>query len=137
MAQGVQNHSRPDSVYVVAILASVFGVILVFGGASRIIWDSYWNGYPLFALFGFLSLLVGVLDIVVAYGFYYAGGWAGAMGIVASLVTAVFSVLTVDEIGRSVSVNVGFSGVSSFAILYPLAVVYSITRTNVQYYFSH
>jgi uncharacterized YccA/Bax inhibitor family protein len=123
-------------VYVVSVLAAVFGILLVFGGASNMVSDPFWNWYPMFALFGFLSLLVGVLDIAVAYGFYYARRWSGTLGIIASLVTVVFSALTI-EVTRSASVNVGFYGVSPFAILYPLAVVYSITRTNVQYYFSH
>lgn len=138
----MQKPSRPDAVYVVTILAAVLGLLLVSGGvvfvavftvASVGIWPlSLGVPDPNFLPVAFALLLLGILNIGVGAGFYYAWPSSRIVGIIASIVTGILSTLTINT--GSVLLG-GFSVVSPFAILYPLAVIYCLTRMNIRTYF--
>ena len=125
--------SPPNGVYVVTVIALILGINSVLGGESWIT-NLGRESSSAFALFGVVSLLVGILDIAVAAGFFWARSWSWAWGILASIVTSVLSALEVNVLSQSLSAGLGVNVVNIAWIIFPLVIIYYLTRTTVKAY---
>jgi len=112
---------RPTGISVLAILAGLFGIILVIGGvavglvASAIsdFIKSYAEEYGAtigvgivdfsglieagLIAFAAIALIFGILYIVVAYGFWIGAGWSRLLAIILSVLGIIFGLITLPS----------------------------------------
>jgi hypothetical protein len=150
----MQKQSRPRGITIIAILIIIAGVLsLLVGIGLVVIGPIIMNVSPnsnlgsqiepqilglVFAVFGAISLALGVADLVMAYGLWKGKGWAWtisvillfigiAMDIISISITGVFSNagsnLSGDIAGSIVSI-----GISAF-------IIYYLYRPHVKAYF--
>jgi hypothetical protein len=131
----VQKPSPPNGVYVLTVIAMLLGIGFVLGGGTWIT-TAVRQSFSALALVGVVFLLVGILDIIVGVSFFWARPWSWAWGILASIVTGIFSVLEVNVQGQSLSVGVGVNATSIVRIVFPLAISYYLTTSSVKSYLS-
>lgn len=103
----MKKASPPNGVYVVTFIALMLGINSVLGGGAWIT-NSVRQSSSAFALVGVVSLLVGILDIAVGAGFFWARSWSWALGILAALVTGILGALEMNVQSQSLSVGTGF-----------------------------
>ncbi len=81
--------SRPTGVTVLAVLALIGAVLALFATASGSLgaW-AFGAGLTVAVLYGFYSLALAVLYLVLAYGMWTLKRWAWMFGIIAMALTA-------------------------------------------------
>src|SRR5438046_9949933 len=101
----------------------MLGINSVLGGGAWIT-NSVRQSSSAFALVGIVSLLVGILDIAVGAGFFWARSWSWALGILAALVTGILGALEMNVQSQSLSFGLGFSAVNVAWIIFQFVFVY-------------
>src|SRR5213592_1147424 len=147
----MQKLSRPTGVTVLAILAILVAIFLLFTGAvliglglvigtyaaSQITSSLAAAGYPglaslgagtiaaIITAFGAIFLILGLLDVALGVGFLGGKGWAWTLGMIVSVINIVWNIL-----------QIGFGSYSSaFGVIIFVIIAYYLTRPHVKAFF--
>ncbi len=147
----MQKLSRPTGVTVLAILAILVAIFLLFTGAvliglglvigtyaaSQITSSLAAAGYPglaslgagtiaaIVTAFGAIFLILGLLDVALGVGFLGGKGWAWTLGMIVSVINIVWNLL-----------QIGFGSYSSaFGVIIFVIIAYYLTRPHVKAFF--
>lgn len=128
-----QRPPRPTGIAILAILEVLGGLLVLFGGLSIMVIAGSWYAYPygygpttgLFAAFGGILFLLGILSMAVGWGMWSGKGWSWTWGVVLYGIGIIVSLFSINYGGWSNLVSL---------FLYFLILWY-ITRPGVQAYF--
>src|SRR5213080_3422230 len=147
----MQKLSRPTGVTILAILAILAAIFLLFTGAvliglglvigtyaaSQITSSLAAAGYPglaslgagtiaaIITAIGAVFLILGLLDVAVGVGFLGGKGWAWTLGMIVSIIGIVLDV-----------VQIGFGAYSNvLGLIIGIIIVYYLTRPHVKAFF--
>jgi len=147
----MQKLSRPTGVTILAILAILVAIFLLFTGAvliglglvigtyaaSQISSALAAAGYPglaslgagtiaaIITAFGAIFLILGLLDVALGVGFLGGKGWAWTLGMIVSVINIVWNIL-----------QIGFGSYSSaFGVIIFVIIAYYLTRPHVKAFF--
>jgi len=147
----MQKLSRPTGVTILAILAILAAIFLLFTGtvliglglvigtyaASQISSALAAAGYPglaslgagtiaaIITAFGAIFLILGLLDVALGVGFLGGKGWAWTLGMIVSVINIVWNIL-----------QIGFGSYSSaFGVIIFVIIAYYLTRPHVKAFF--
>jgi hypothetical protein len=111
---------RPTGVTVLAVVAAIGGVLLIFSGLALLglgaIFAAFGGGFAF--LLGLISLALGIAELAMAYGFWMVRPWAWTWGVALQAISVVFSLLEL-LLGGDLS-NLVFSLIVAGVILYYL-----------------
>jgi len=143
--------SRPTGVTILAVLAILGAIFLLFSGAvliglglvigtyaaSQITSSLAAAGYPglaslgagtiaaIITAFGAIFLILGLLDVALGVGFLGGKGWAWTLGMIVSVINIVWNIL-----------QIGFGSYSSaFGVIIFVIIAYYLTRPHVKAFF--
>ncbi len=147
----MQKLSRPTGVTILAILAILGAIALLFSGAvliglglvigtyaaSQVTSSLAGAGYSglaslgagtiaaIVTALGAVFLILGLLDLAVGVGFLGGKGWAWTLGMIVSVINIVLSI-----------VQIGFGSYSSaFGLIIWIIIAYYLTRPHVKAFF--
>ena len=115
--------TQPTGVVVLVTLGAIFGIFTFIGGLSVFGFGAFVTSSPdflggFFSAIGFLALVIGVLEIVAAYGAWLLRAWSWRLGVLVAIASIVVNVLWVVAGG---SVGFGVVGIlAALVILYCL-----------------
>ena len=123
LAQKIEKIERPVLIVIAAILFGITGVLEVLSGlifaalGPMILMESselasFVEGSVI--LFGGIFLVVGMLDVAVAYGLWELKKWGGTLGIILGIISLLLSI-------PFVAIDFGFSLVLSLAMIILIA----------------
>jgi uncharacterized membrane protein (DUF2068 family) len=123
--------SRPTGVTIIAILVALVGVIALLAGAGLAAASSY-IGVALgrsfaagfIGIFGGVMIVLGLLYLFLAYGFWNGKGWAWIVGVILMIIGIVLGIAMLF---------ISYSSIVS--ILIDLLILYYLTRPNVKAFF--
>ena len=91
--------ARPMGITVIAILAFIGGIFLVFAGLAALGFGALFAAATglggLLIPFGIVSLTLGVANLALGYGFWTLVAWAWRLGVILALVDVVWSLVNV------------------------------------------
>jgi hypothetical protein len=142
---------RPKGVVIIAVLEFLLGAIVVLGSLGLFLlaglstseeFHNYisqqlpqWvidNAVLVFGSLGTVMLIIGIVNILIGYGFWNAKPWAWTLGVVFAIIT-IFSAFINPLI-------YGFDNPSwivslLLSLIFPWAILYYLNRPNVKTYF--
>jgi len=118
--------TRPTGITILAILSAIGGVLGIFAGLGATILGSVVASVTgglggLLAIIGLVSLVVGVAELVLAYGFWTLKPWAWMLGVGLQVVSIALAVLWVIG-GTSITsevISVAVAGVILYYLWQP------------------
>jgi hypothetical protein len=124
--QPTQAGTRPTGITVLAILAAIGGVFALLGGLALIGLGGLASasGVGGFAvIIGLLLLVLGVLQLVLAYGFWGLKPWAWTLGVGLQVASVVLSLLQfLNNTGGGITsliISIVISGVILYYLFQP------------------
>jgi hypothetical protein len=107
------------------ILASTYAFLgsLMANGSEGVTFGAGFGGFLAVAgaIIGGILVVIGIVDLVVAYGVFKGSGWAWMLCIIFAVISMVFGILTFP--------------VGIISILFNALIIYYLTRRNVKEYF--
>jgi len=97
---------RPTGVTILAVLAAIGGVFSILGGLAAFGLGSFYaavTGNAFVTLFGLLILVLGVVYLGVAYGFWMLKPWGWTWGVVVPAAGVVIALVQLVLAGGSVT----------------------------------
>ena len=120
--------ARPTGITILAVLSAIGGVLSILGGVALFGLGSVAAGatgtagyFGLGAIFGLLLLVVGIANLVFAYGAWSLQPWAWTLGVALQVLSLIFAALTVlggGDIGSQV-IGVVISAVILYYLFTP------------------
>jgi hypothetical protein len=108
--------------FILAVTYAFLGSVLA-GGSEGVTFSAGFGGFLVVAgaIIGGILVLIGIVDLVVAYGVFKGKGWAWMLCIIFAVISMVFGILTFP--------------VGIITILFNALIIYYLTRRNVKEYF--
>jgi len=107
------------------ILASTYAFLgsLMASGSEGVTFSAGFGGFLAVAgaIIGGILIVIGIANLVIAYGIFKGSGWAWMLCIIFAAISMVFGVLTFP--------------VGLITILFNALIIYYLTRRNVKVYF--
>ncbi len=114
---------RPTGITILAVLAAIGGVLAILGGLALLtVGAAISAAYALggvVAFIGLFALVIGILDLIVAYGFWGLKPWAWTLGVGLQVAGIVLNVIQYVNNSANLSGTI-ISIVIAAAILYYL-----------------
>jgi hypothetical protein len=142
---------RPFGVVLIAILEALLGAITVLGAFGLFVLAGLstseeirrqispqlpqWvidNSVLFFGSLGLVTLAIGVVSLLIAYGFWEAKRWAWMLGVVFAIITIFTAFINPLVYGFE---NGGWLGSLLLSLIFPWAILYYLNRPNVRQYF--
>lgn len=114
----VQQQQRPLGVTILAVLAFIVGILGILGGIGLFALGGGW------AALGAITLIIGILQLALGYGFWTLKPWAWMLGIALEAINIVLSIIYIAR-GNSVASNI-------IGILIAAGIIYYLTRPQVR-----
>jgi len=118
---------RPTGVTVLAVVAGIGGILSILGGLGLLGLGAIFAvvGGGLAFLFGLIFLALGIVELGLAYGFWYLKPWAWSWGITVEAVGVVISLI---------ELVLGYSTISSLVIGIVVAgiVIYYLNMPDIR-----
>ncbi len=107
------ERSRPLGVTILAVLAGISGILSLMGGITLIALGPMLSsammgqGAPgmagffggLVQVFGAVFLLMGILDLIVAWGYWTGQGWAWVLGVILGIIGVIMGIIQITQGG--------------------------------------
>jgi hypothetical protein len=116
--------ARPTGITILAVLEILGGLALLLGGAGLAIVGAV-LGSGLVAALGGLSVILGLVSFVVAYGLWTGRPWAWTIALVLGGINVLLGIVSIASGGYG----------SVFGLLISLIIIYYLTRPHVRVYF--
>jgi hypothetical protein len=156
-----QKVNRPLGVTIIAILAIISGILLLFGGIGLVVAGALFNAASLdiptnsnglqsigpmlgiaLIIMGSILLLTGIGYLIMSYGLLKGKGWARSITIVLTIISIVIqiisgitnSILTASITNNNNSAIYAFS-VHVIGIIINIVILYYLYRPNVKEFF--
>jgi len=120
--------SRPVGVTLIAILVAIVGIIALLAGVGLAAAGSYagialGSGFAagLVSIIGSVSIVLGLLYLFLAYGFWNGKGWAWFVGVILMIIGIVLGIAMLF---------ISYSSI--IGVLIDLLILYYLTRPNVK-----
>jgi hypothetical protein len=126
--------SRPSGITIIAVLQSLVGLAALLLGVFMVIAAGFFGIIELpaevpvyftgaiLAGIGLLSIFIGIISFVVAYGFWNGRGWAWTIGIVVNVISLISDLASLTSGGF-------------FGLICTGLILYYLTRPHVKRYF--
>ena len=113
------QQQRPTGVTILAILAFIAGILGILGGIGLFAIGGGW------AALGAITLIIGILELGLGYGFWTLKPWAWMLGITLQAINIVLNVIYLIT-QRSTAVS------DIIDILIAAGIIYYLTRPQVR-----
>jgi hypothetical protein len=125
---------RPLGITIIALMGGIQGLLLTVAGLSNLLNVRFpFLGELQVQATGIGALIVGVVWLLVAWGFWSGGGWARMLGVIWSgLTVALGAWLIVTHLNQLSTVLVPVLG----SILVPLIIFWYLRTPNVKAFFA-
>jgi hypothetical protein len=142
---------RPKGVVIIAVLEFLLGAIVVLGSLGMFIlaglttneeFHNYisqqlpqWaidNAVLVFGSLGTVMLVIGVVNLLLGYGFWNAKPWAWTLGVIFAIITIISAFINPLIYGFD---NPSWIVTLLVSLVFPWAILYYLNRPNVKTYF--
>ena len=115
MAGGIARTAWPVGVTITAVLEGLAGFLELLGGAALLGVGTFMGRYGsilgvglnmFLGVLGVFTLLVGLVTLFIAWGFWTGAGWAWTVGVVLTIVGAVLHLVTLPGSLVTLAINI-------------------------------
>lgn len=142
---------RPFGVVIIAVIELLLGAIIVLGAAGLFVLAGLstseevrrqispalpqWvvdNAVLVFGSLGVITLVIGLVSLLVGYGFWKARAWAWTVGVAIAIITICSAFIFPLVYGFE---NPSWMGSLLLSLILPWAILFYLNRPNVKIYF--